>query len=306
MSAAVACRGLVKDYGATRGLGPLDLEIPEGSIFGLLGPNGAGKTTLLTLLAGLRRPTAGTASAGSLANIGYLEQDPRYYPWMTGRELLTMVGRLYGLGGAGLEQAVVRASAIAGLEEFAGRRVGGYSGGMQQRLGLAQAILHRPRVLLLDEPVSSLDPIGRRDLLDIIAGLRGSATVVLSTHILADVERVCDRVAILDHGRLLVVSDMDELLARYAAPVYDVDLEAADAGIATKLVAVLRRERGVVGVEPSARGLTVRTDGSVATGRRVVRALADSGAAVERFEKRRPSLEEVFVMIVDGAGSAAA
>ena len=299
MAAAITCRGLAKDYGRVHALGPLDLEVPAGSVFGLLGPNGAGKTTLLTLLAGLRRPTAGSADPGRRAALGYLEQDPRYYSWMTGLELLRMVGRLYGLEGRALDDAVGRACEITGLTEFAGRRIGGYSGGMQQRLGLAQAIVNRPAVLLLDEPVSSLDPIGRRDLLEIIAGLRGTTTVLLSTHILADVERVCDRVAILDRGRLLVEAGIEELLNRYATPAYEIHLEPAAAAQAAALLADLRAAPGIAAGEARGSVLVVRTDGSEAAARALLGVLAARGG-VERLEKRRPSLEEVFLTLVGG------
>ncbi len=177
--AAVVTTGLTKSYG--RGITALDhlnLTVPSGSIFGFLGPNGAGKTTTLRLLTGLATATDGSGSvagvriggtSGELArNIGYLDQDPRFYGWMRGRELLNMVGQLHGLHGAELRQRVGEVLEIVGLTDAAHRRIGGYSGGMRQRLGIGQAIINQPRVLFLDEPVSSLDPEGRRDVLEII------------------------------------------------------------------------------------------------------------------------------------------
>ncbi len=209
---AVETRGLTKRYGDVLALDRLDLVVPEGSVFGFLGPNGAGKTTTLRLLTGLGHPTGGSASVagipverGGLAlagRIGYLDQDPRFYAWMTGRELLELAGRAYGMAGAQLRSRVDETLATVGLTDAARRRIGGYSGGMRQRLGIGQAMLPRPRVLFLDEPVSALDPEGRRDTLELIGRLRGESTVFMSTHILTDVERICDRVAILDRGRL--------------------------------------------------------------------------------------------------------
>ena len=218
---AVACGGLTKRYGEVVALDGLTLEVPKGAVFGILGPNGAGKTTLLRLLTGLARPSAGRATVAGLdvtaqaeevhRRIGFLDQSPRYYAWMRGRELVAFVGELFGLRGAALAQRVDEVLALTGLTEAANRRIGGYSGGMRQRLGLAQALVNRPEVLFLDEPVSSLDPAGRHEILEAISALRGTATVCMSTHILADVERVCDAVAILDHGRLLVSAPVAEL-----------------------------------------------------------------------------------------------
>ena len=232
--AAVVTTGLTKRYGGgVVALDHLDLTVPSGSIFGFLGPNGAGKTTTLRLLTGLATATDGSGAVagvpiggigGDLArNIGYLDQDPRFYGWMRGRELLTMVGQLHGLSGAALRQRVGEVLEIVGLTEAGHRRIGGYSGGMRQRLGIGQALINQPRVLFLDEPVSSLDPEGRRDVLEIISRLRGTATVFMSTHILNDVERVCDRVAILNLGHLVVEGPIDELLDRYAQPIYELE-----------------------------------------------------------------------------------
>ena len=219
----------------------LNLTVPSGSIFGFLGPNGAGKTTTLRLLTGLATATEGTGTVAGVAiggtggqlarNIGYLDQDPRFYGWMNGRELLNMVGQLHGLHGAALRQRVGEVLEIVGLQDAAQRRIGGYSGGMRQRLGIGQALINQPRVLFLDEPVSSLDPEGRRDVLEIISRLRGTATVFMSTHILNDVERVCDRVAILNVGHLVVEGPIDELLDRYAQPIYELEPEPQQAGV---------------------------------------------------------------------------
>ena len=160
---------------------------------------------------------------------------------MTGRELLTLAGRLLGLTGADLRDASARPSIGSASPIAGGRRVGGYSGGMRQRLGIGQALVGRPSLLILDEPVSSLDPEGRRDLLELIRELRDTATVLLSTHVLADVERVCDRVAILDQGRLVTESSIDDLLLEHARPIYRVDPEP---GQAAAMAALARGPRG--------------------------------------------------------------
>ena len=234
--AAIRIEGLSKRYpGGVLALDALTMSVPTGSVFGLLGPNGAGKTTCLRLLAGLTRATAGKAEVAGhpvatddlevRRALGYLEQDPRVYGWMTGREQVAMLGRLHGLSGAALDDAVNTALALVDLTDAADRRSGGYSGGMVQRLGIAGALVHRPSVVIMDEPVSALDPGGRRDVLELITGLRGATTVLFSTHVLADVERICDRVGIVDHGRLVVEGPLEDLLNQYALPVYRVEAE---------------------------------------------------------------------------------
>ena len=148
---------------------------------------------------------------------------------MTGRELVELAGRLQGLSERDGRTRATTTLELVGLADAARRRVGGYSGGMRQRLGIAQALVASPRLLILDEPVSSLDPEGRRDLLALIADLRASATVIFSTHVLADVERICDRVGIMDRGRLVTEGPLDELLARYALPIYRIEAEPGQA-----------------------------------------------------------------------------
>jgi ABC-2 type transport system ATP-binding protein len=238
--------------------------------------------------------------------IGYLDQDPRFHGWMRGRELLALVGRLYGLRGAELERRIDETLSIVGLEEAGRRAIGGYSGGMRQRLGLAQAILNRPPVLLLDEPVSALDPEGRRDVLEVIRRLGGSSTVLFSTHILNDVERICDRVAILDRGRLVTEDRMESLLAQYARPVYVIDLERADVAEVELLATRLRGVPGVTALETSGPQLRVAVAEEAGVAGRLLAELSESGLAVVRFERQRPNLEDVFLQLVGREGRAAA
>ena len=311
--AAVVTTGLTKRYGGgIVALDNLSLTVPSGSIFGFLGPNGAGKTTTLRLLTGLATATDGTGAVagvriggtgGELArNIGYLDQDPRFYPWMKGRELLRMVGQLHGLHGAALRQRVGEVLEIVGLTDAANRRIGGYSGGMRQRLGIGQALINQPRVLFLDEPVSSLDPEGRRDVLEIISRLRGTATVFMSTHILNDVERVCDRVAILNFGHLVVEGPIDELLDRYAQPIYELEPEPQQPGSIERLAGAMRGQpwAGEVRTTPDTVRIFV-TDPKVA-GPAILPLVISSGINLVRYERARPSLEDVFLRLVSESG----
>jgi ABC-2 type transport system ATP-binding protein len=305
---AIETRGLTKRYGPVLALDALDLQVPRGSIFGFLGPNGAGKTTTIRILTGLGRPSSGSATVagvhvpdGGMALsplIGYLGQDPRFYGWMTGRELLEFSGRAYGLAGGELRERVASVLDTVGLTEAATRRVGGYSGGMRQRLGLGQAILPRPAVLFLDEPVSALDPAGRRDVLELISSLRGTATIMMSTHILNDVERVCDRVAILDRGHLVTEATMEALLAEHARPVIELDPEPGQDASVEALEAILRaapwtrevrRQHGVLRV-------TVTEAGRAAA--EALPLVVAAGVRLARFERVRPTLEDVFLELV--------
>jgi len=310
---AIEARGLTKRYGDVVALDALDLAVPTGSVFGFLGPNGAGKTTTLRLLTGLVRPTAGTAVVAGVEvgrggtdlarRIGYLDQDPRFYSWMTGRELLTFVGRAYGLGGAALRSRVDEVLETVGLTDAARRRVGGYSGGMRQRLGVGQAMLPRPTVLLLDEPVSALDPGGRRDTLELIGRLRGESTVLMSTHILTDVERVCDRVAILDHGRLVAEAPIGELLGRHARPILELDPEPGQAAAVATLAVALRAAAWTREVREDHGVLRVVVSDVERAAAEALPLVVAASVRLARFERVRPTLEDVFLQLV-GAESA--
>jgi ABC-2 type transport system ATP-binding protein len=305
---AVAVRGLTKRYGDIVALDRLDLDVPAGSIFGFLGPNGAGKTTTLRLLTGLGRPTAGTASVDGIdamsggrelkRRIGCLDQDPRFYSWLNGRELLTLVGRCYALDARKLRGRVDEVLSLIGLAEAADRRIGCYSGGMRQRLGVGQAVLSRPAVLFLDEPASALDPAGRRDVLELIGGLRGTMTVVMSTHILSDVERICDRVGILDRGRLVTEGPMEELLERHAQPIFELDPEPSQAGAVASLVRALQAAAWVRDVREEHGVLRVVVDDAATASKAILPLVGSADVSLSRFERVRPSLEDVFLRVV--------
>ncbi len=309
--AAITCRGLTKRFGGADGvlaLDGLDLDVPTGSVFGLLGPNGAGKTTTLRLLTGLGHVTSGSATVAGVSieeggpalarRIGYLDQDPRFYGWMTGRELVALVARLHGLDGEDGQARTTEVLAQVGLAAAADRRVGTYSGGMRQRLGIAQALVNRPTLLILDEPVSSLDPEGRRDLLALIADLRGSATVLFSTHVLSDVERICDRVAILDHGHLVTEGSLAELLDRYAQPIYRLDPEPGQTGAVARLITALRGSEWVTRVDEVHGELRVTVADPQRAATELLPAVVAAGVALGSYERVRPTLEDVFLRLV--------
>ena len=309
MQAAIRCEGLEKRFGDIVALDGIDLDVPAGVVYGFLGPNGAGKTTAIRLLTGLDRPTAGRAfvlgqdvrDGGTpfRQRIGHLDENPQLYGWMTGRELLEFVGGLFGLRGRELRARVDKALDETGLTAAAARRVGGYSGGMRQRLGLAQALVNEPDVLFLDEPASSLDPAGRRDVLDIIAGMRGRSTVFMSTHILADVERVCDRVAIINKGRLVVEASLHELQERYSRPIFTLEPEARQEEKVAELTQTVREQPWCTGLTAEHGEVRVQANDAAAAGMGILSLVAERGIALVRFQRDRPSLEDIFLQIVE-------
>jgi ABC-2 type transport system ATP-binding protein len=289
----------------------LTLEVPAGSIYGFLGPNGAGKTTVLKVLAGLIRPTSGSAGIAGVPlaageayrrEVGFLAQEPRFYDWMTGREVVRFVASLVADPSVSDPAWIDKVIATVGLSDAADRRAGTYSGGMRQRLGIAQAMVTRPRVLLLDEPVSALDPIGRREVLDLMAELKGETTVFYSTHILDDVQRVSDRVAIIDHGRLVREAATSDLLASFTLDQLRVSIGGADDSTGVDLAAV----EGVLSVEPAAREGDLRTylvrihpDEAARVQRAVTRFAATRDMTLTENGLVRLALEDVFLRLVD-------
>jgi ABC-2 type transport system ATP-binding protein len=306
VNAAIEIAGLTKVYGETRALDGVDLTVAEGSVFGFLGPNGAGKTTTLRILTGLARPTGGSArvfahDVVSATNevrsaIGFLPDVPGFYEWMTAPEFLRFAGSLFGVSGTMLDDRVEALLDLAGLSGVT-TKIGGYSRGMKQRLGVAQALINAPKLLMLDEPTSALDPIGRKEVLDMIGSLGGRTTVFFSTHILSDVERVCDTVAILDRGRVLTQAPIDELKARYGARRLVVEVTDGADDLATRFA----REPWATSVERLANGSMSISVADLEAARRVIpAAVAERGVGLARLDAGEVSLEEVFVDLVGG------
>jgi ABC-2 type transport system ATP-binding protein len=275
--AALSVTALRKAYGATLALKGVSLEVAEGELVGLLGPNGAGKSTLVKIACGLVRPTDGAATicgapAGSTAAgaaIGYLAELFRFPDWCTADELLALHQRLARSGGGAPERG--RLLELVGLDGEAARRVGTMSKGMQQRLGLAQAMVGSPRLLLLDEPTSALDPAGRRTVRALLEDLRGrGVSVLLNSHLLSEVELVCDRVAIMARGELVAAGSPDEL--------------SRAGGVEVETAAGVRRW-------PDAR----REDAP-----RIVAELVAAGEAVYEVRVLRSSLEDAYLAAVEG------
>jgi len=303
----IEIRGLTKRFGQALAVDSLTLAVPEGSVFGFLGPNGAGKTTTIRVLMGLANPTAGEVRLlGEVAGpacpakrlVGFLPDVPAFYGWMTGPEYLRFAGDLFGLERSALKKRVGELLDLTGLTGVK-TRIGGYSRGMKQRLGLAQALVNEPRLVILDEPTSALDPIGRHEVLETIQAMAQRTTVFFSTHILADVERVCDRVAILDQGRLLAEDTMVALKARYSRPIFKVRLAAGSEEFAQTASQAKWAEK-VESLEGEVRILA--RDGETAKVE-IPRLIGSRGLALEGFEISEPTLEDIFLKLV-GEGKA--
>jgi len=291
-AAAVELRGVTKLYGRTTALDGLDLEVRRGEVFGLLGANGAGKTTAVKILLGLTRLSSGSGSllgaplgdAAARAGVGYLPELFRYQGWLTGREVLQLHLGMAGLARETWREETARALATADLERRADSRVGSYSKGMQQRLGLAVALLGRPALVVLDEPSTALDPLGRHELRGTIRGLREQGTtVLLNSHQLTEIEQVCDRVAIIDRGRVLAIGALAELLR--------------SGGVRLRVTGLSEAGREALGrhgpVEADGAWLVVRDAVEADVPELVAVAVAD-GARVYGVELLRPSLEDRF------------
>ncbi len=312
--AVVLTRGLTKSYNGFDAVRSLDLVVPRHSIFGFLGPNGAGKTTTMKLLLGLIRPSAGSGSVfgldivkdspGVRSRIGYLPQDPRFYEHMTARQTLRFALRFFFTGPTvALEQRVEDVLGLVGLADKADRPIRSFSGGERQRLGIAQAHIHEPELLILDEPAAALDPLGRRDVLAILDGFRATTTVFYSTHILDDVQRVSDTVCILNKGIVAAQGPIEQLLSGGTDIAFAVDVQ----GDVDRARVALLEQRWVEDVAvsrgPDAATLRVTvTDAETAEAQLQRVLLADDGLVIRHFTRETADLEAVFVKLVEGGG----
>jgi ABC-2 type transport system ATP-binding protein len=299
--APVEVRGLVKRYGAITAVDGVDLTIEAGDVYGYLGPNGAGKTTSLRMMLGLIRPTAGSvrlfgrdplAGVKALDGVAGFVEAPRFYPYLTGRRNLELLAALDGAG----DKAAGRIDEALQTVELTGRagdKVGGYSHGMRQRLGIAAALLREPRLLLLDEPATGLDPAGMRDMRALIRRLAdGGMTVVLSSHLLAEVEELCNRVAIVRSGRIVYEGAIAEL-KRMGASGYR--LRTTDDERALK---VCEAQPGVTGARQGAHAILLNADEPAAAALSV--ALIEAGAAIVELVRETATLEDLFFHLTEG------
>jgi ABC-2 type transport system ATP-binding protein len=307
----IEAHGLSKAYKGVEALKSLDLQVQKNSICGFLGPNGAGKTTTIKLLLGLARPTGGSALVFGKdiekendlirRKVGYLSQDPRYYDYMTARQTLRFTaGFFYEGPKVEIENRVAETLELVGLSDKADRPIKGFSGGERQRLGIAQAQINYPDLLILDEPAASLDPIGRRDVLEVMEKLRKHSTIFYSTHILDDVQRVSDTVVILNHGELVAQGPIEELLANGQGTTFTLTVKGDSAAVETRL----HSQSWVTGIKTISKNGRVSwriqvSDPQIAEDQLVPLALAGGGVTICEFGRKAQNLEEVFMNIVE-------
>ena len=294
--------GLRKTYGAKVAVADLTLQVPQGEVFGFLGPNGAGKSTAVKMLLGLVRPGGGQARVlgrppgdpAALARIGFLPEHFRFHEWMQAAELLDLHGRLYGMDPATRRRRIPELLELVGLAEAARRPLSGFSKGMLQRIGLAQALLNRPALVLLDEPTSALDPFGRRLVRGIIGDLKAQGTTVfLNSHLLSEVEATCDRVSFIKEGRVLRTLRLDDLEAGRLHVELRVDqvtpaLHAALDGLG------IQHQDGAAPHRPTL-DLVVPDEDLLPL---IAERTLASGARLYALTPRRASLEQIFLEIV--------
>lgn len=311
MSDAIVSENLTRLFAGRTVVNKLSLKVPENSVFGFLGPNGAGKSTSMRLLTGQIKPTAGKAWVGGfdvIANpdqshrqIGYLSELPNFYPWMKGQQLLEFVGEIFGINPTERRLRAKELLGLVGIAEAANRKISTYSGGMRQRLGIAQALVNRPKVVFLDEPVSALDPLGRREVLSLLANIRKETTVFMSSHVLADVDRVCEQIAILNKGELIVAGSTTEIKAKYASPSVAIELEGGPEAI-YQLAQSLGRLPPVKKVETKDKRhlqLELTDEAAVQTaGQFIPRMISELNMTLVGFYRAIPNLEDVFVKLV--------
>lgn len=298
-------RALVKRFGGHTAVNGLDLTVEKGSVFGFLGLNGAGKTTTIRMITGLSKPTAGEVRVcgervvfGSPAvnrHIGFLPDVPEFYGFMRPAEYLALCGKLSGMDSRKIQP---RAEELLGLVGLAGqkRKIGGFSRGMKQRLGIAQALMHEPELLILDEPTSALDPVGRREVLEILARLRGKLTVLFSTHILSDVQRVCDCIGILHGGKLALSGSLREIEEKFAGESFRLGAPADGMAALHEKLAALPFVRGLREDGPDE--LVVNASDAAAFSAAVCPLMAGLGLPLRRFEKVESNLEDVFLEVI--------
>ena len=303
---------LNKSFNGVQALKDLDLRVSKNSIFGFLGPNGAGKTTTIKLLLGLISPSSGGGSVFGMdilkdsveirSRVGYLPQEPRFYEHLSARQTLRFTAGFFFKGPKdAIEQRVKEMLELVELEDKADRPIKGFSGGERQRLGIAQAQVNYPDLLILDEPAASLDPMGRHDILDLMERLRKYTTIFYSTHILDDVQKVSDTVAILNKGELVSQGSIETLLAGSEGPVFTMSV----VGVTEQVQEQVRQQPWVnslqvtQGNDNKANWTVAVSDSAMAEAQLLRLVLAEPQACVLDFRRRRYELEEVFMQIVE-------
>lgn len=297
MKTLLHMQGLTKEYGQEKAVDNITFSLYKNTSTALIGPNGAGKTTTLSMLAGLLNQTNGSivmdgGITGDIRReIGFLPQYPKFYSWLTALEFTEMAARLSGIDAKTARLEAEKTLEFVGLGGAKKKKTGAFSGGMKQRLGLAQAIVHKPALLLLDEPVSALDPIGRREIMNLLKQLQDSTTILYSTHILNDAEEMTDQLVFLRKGKLVEQGSMQEVREKYANPMYKIYFSNKEE--AARFV-----EASPWSTRQEAEAVFIAIEESKPLMNEVLHMLANSDLSLSKIERASASLEEIFLKVV--------
>lgn len=284
-------QNLTKRYGGQLAVDGISFALEAGTATALIGPNGAGKTTALSMLTGLLKETSGSIKWDRQSGIGFLPQQPRFFPWLTALEFMEMTAKLSGVDAKKASLQSKKTLEFVGLNSVQHKKTGTFSGGMKQRLGLAQAIVHEPKLLLLDEPVSALDPTGRREVMDLLKSLQPQTTILYSTHILNDAEQMTDQLLFMQQGKLVEQGSLAEVKERYAEPRILIRFQTASQAAAFAEQAIWPANLA---------GTIVALPGNGAAMKEVLAILSENAEGVLGVEQQTATLEEIFLKVAGG------
>ena len=295
-----------KKYGDFEVLKNISFEIKKGTIYGFLGPNGAGKSTTMNILSGLINFNGGEIYLDGedfkvnkrqlLRKVGYLPQNPVFYNYMNANEYLHFIGEIANMTEKNIRERTIEILDIVKLTEAAKRKIGQYSGGMKQRLGIAVALFNKPEMVFLDEPTSALDPEGRMEILEFIKDLKSAGTTVfLSTHILSDIERICDQVSILDKGQILISDNLENLKNKYIQPIFDIEFEKQ----CVKLDKVLLNFKWVEEVSIKENKASIYVNNLEIAKSELLKILVQGENTILSYNLRKSNLEDIFIRLVN-------
>jgi ABC-2 type transport system ATP-binding protein len=297
----IQIKGLKKSFQGNEVIKGLDFKLEKGKCIALLGPNGAGKTTTLRMLSGLMKPTEGSISFSEAKKdgdirhlIGYLPQFPVFYDWMSGFEFVQYVGKLAGLTSKEAKERSLELLELVGIIDAKNRRIGKYSGGMRQRLGIAQAIINRPQLVMLDEPVSALDPFGRREVLELLERLKKETTILFSTHILNDAEEVCDEILFLHNGEIVESGTMDDLRERHQQAKIDLIFRRKT----EEMESTFRTHSLTKSILVDGNRISVFVTNVESARKEFLKLIYEKDWQLDKFEVSSMSLEDVFMKVV--------
>lgn len=302
---AIKVEHLSKQFGEHHVINQVSFTVPQHCIFGFLGQNGAGKTTTMKMILGLLKPTAGqievfgeNVTYGETKTnryIGYLPDVPEFYHYMTPREYLILCGKMTGMTRQQIKLKSDELLQLVGLSDV-NRKIGGFSRGMKQRLGIAQALLNEPKILICDEPTSALDPVGRKEILDILLKVKEQTTVIFSTHILSDVERICDQIAVLHEGKIVLSGDLSEVKNQYRQDAIRLTLESGE--VVQELKSLLTSVSGVNRIELEGTEVTIYVDNLKVVSPSLLNLLASHQVMLIKYEILEPTLESLFMEVI--------